>query len=81
MVMLDPEPEVIIISCPPEVAFSINHTFDNVKVPADPADIVIVQVESSEPVYFKYIERPSSVEPSATTVAWSSAFVVIASVP
>ena len=43
--------------------------------------IVIVQAESSVPVYFKNIDLPGSVEPSAMVVVCVSAFVVMASVP
>ena len=43
--------------------------------------IVIVQAESKVPVYFKNIERPGSVAPSAIVVVCVSAFVVMASVP
>ena len=45
------------------VAFSINHNFDTVFGP-----IVIVQSESSAPVYFKNIDLPGSVDPSAIVV-------------
>jgi hypothetical protein len=43
--------------------------------------IVIVQSESSAPVYFKKIDRPGSVDPSAIVVVCVLAFVVMASVP
>ena len=43
--------------------------------------IVIVQAESSVPVYLIYIARPASADPAATVVVWVSAFVVMASVP
>ena len=43
--------------------------------------IVIVQVLSSVPVYFRYRERPGSVAPSAIVVVCVSALVVMASVP
>ena len=46
--MLAPDPCEIIIFCEPEVPFSINHSLDTVLGP-----IVIVQAESSVPVYFK----------------------------
>jgi hypothetical protein len=60
----------------PEVPFSINHNLLTVL-----GAIVIVQAESKVPVYFKNIERPGSVAPSAIVVVCVSAFVVIASVP
>ena len=43
--------------------------------------IVIVQAESSVPVYLRYIALPASELPSATVVVCVSALVVIASVP
>ena len=42
---------------------------------------MIVQAESSVPVYLRNIARPSSAAPSAIVVVWVSAFVTIASVP
>ena len=56
--------------------FSINHILLTVLGP-----IVIVQAESSVPVYFKYKDLPGSVDPSAIVVVCVSALVVIASVP
>ena len=66
----------MIILCDPEVAFSMNHNLLTVFGP-----IVIVQVLSRVPVYFRKRDRPGSVDPSAMVVVWVSAFVVIASVP
>ena len=43
--------------------------------------MVIVQAESSVPVYLMYIDRAGSVEPSATVEVWVSALVVMDSVP
>ena len=43
--------------------------------------IVIVQAESSVPVYLRNMLLPGSAEPSAMVVVWVSALVVIASVP
>ena len=58
------------------VAFSINQSFDTVFGP-----IVIVQSESNAPVYFKNIDQPGSVDPSAIVVVCVLALVVMASVP
>ena len=41
----------------------------------------MVQAESKVPVYFRYIDLPGSVEPSAMVVVCVSALVVMASVP
>ena len=62
--------------CAPPVAFSINHNLEIVF-----GARVIVQAESSVPVYFKYIALPGAVAPLDTVVVCTSAFVVIASVP
>ena len=63
MVTVAPEPCLIIILWEPLVAFSIIHTFDTVLGP-----IVIVQVESKVPVYFKNKALPASADPSAIVV-------------
>ena len=76
IVILAPEPWLITILCDPLVAFSINQSLLTVFGP-----IVMVQVLSSVPVYFKNKERPGSVAPSAIVVVCVSALVVIASVP
>ena len=76
MVTVSPDPCLIVILCDPEVAFSIIQTLDMVLGPR-----VMVQAESSVPVYFKYKDLPGSVAPSATVVVCVSAFVVMASVP
>jgi hypothetical protein len=76
IVMLAPDPWDIRMFCEPEVPFSINHNLLTVF-----GAIVIVQAESKVPVYFKNIERPGSVAPSAIVVVCVSAFVVMASVP
>ena len=54
----------------------MNQSLDTVLGP-----IVIVQAESSVPVYLRKIALPGSAEPSAMVVVWVSALVVIASVP
>jgi hypothetical protein len=74
--MFAPEPWLMIIENPPDVAFSINHNLETVFGP-----IVIVQAESRVPVYFRNMDRPGSVAPSAIVVVCVSALVVIASVP
>jgi hypothetical protein len=76
MVTFAPEPCDIAIFCEPLVAFSMNQSLLTVLGP-----IVIVHSESSVPVYFKNIDLPGSVEPSAIVVVCVSALVVMASVP
>jgi hypothetical protein len=61
--MFAPEPQERIISCEPEVPFSIIHTLETVLGP-----MVIVQAESKVPVYFRYKDLPGSVAPSAIVV-------------
>ena len=74
--MLAPDPWDMMMFCEPEVPFSINQSLLTVFGPR-----VIVQAESKVPVYFKKMDLPGSVAPSAIVVACVSALVVMASVP
>ena len=63
MVIFAPEPWLIMMFCDPLVAFSMSHSLLTVFGP-----IVMVQAESSVPVYLRKILLPGSVEPSAIVV-------------
>ena len=74
--MFAPVPCEIIMFCEPVVPFSIKCILLTVL-----GAIVIVQAESSVPVYLIYIALAGSVAPSAIVLVCVSALVVIPSVP